>query len=113
MAIKTELMRNAVVEGPGYCPKATHGALYTTSPGATAGTEPTGSYARQPLTWGAAAGGTAQATATFTVPAGVTIVGQGVHDALTAGNYLDGDDVTSQNFATEGTVTVTFIATAP
>jgi len=109
MAIQTETQRNNLATA--YGAAATHGALYTTSPGATAGTEPTGSYARQPLTWGAAAGGAVQATATFTVPAGATIVGQGVHTALTGGTYLDGGDVTSQNFATEGTTTVTFIYT--
>ncbi|MBM6622682.1 hypothetical protein JTF08_13785 [Micrococcaceae bacterium RIT802] len=114
MPIKTEIMRNAVVAGPGYGPMATHGALYTTSPGATAPSEPVGaSYARQPLTWGAPSNGVIQAVATFTVPAGNEIVGQGVHDALTAGNYLDGEDTTAQVFSIEGTVTITFFAAAP
>ena len=107
MAIKTEAQRNTLANAYGAAAK--QGALYITSPGATAGTEPGGSYSKQPLTWSAASGSVIEATATFTVPAGATIVGQGVHAA--DGTYLDGGDVTSQNFATEGTTTVTFIYT--
>lgn len=105
-------MKNPVATA--YGATATHGALYTTTPGATAGTEPTGgtpAYARKPLTWGAPTNGVIQAVATFDIPAGTTIVGQGVHTALTAGTYLDGGAVTSQAFATQGTATVTFTYT--
>ena len=90
---------------------ATHAALYTTAPGSTAGTEPSGgspAYARRPLTWTAGTvDGTVTATAEFNVPAGATIVGAGVHTALTGGTYLDGGTVTSQAFGTQGTYTLT------
>lgn len=110
MAIKTAAGRNAA--SVAYGNLATHGAIYTTAPGATAGTEPTGVYARKPLTWGAPSDNgtvsTITATATFDVPSGATITGVGLHTALTAGNYVDGGTVTSQNFASQGTLTVTY-----
>lgn len=113
MAIKTNKLKEALAVA--YGTNATHGALYTTAPGATAGTEPTGgspAYARKPLTWTAGTeDGVVTATATFDVPTGVTIVGAGVHDALTAGNYLDGGTVTSQQFNSQGTYTATFTYT--
>lgn len=94
---------------------ATHGAIYTTVPGASAGTEPATVYARKPLTWSAPVTTSATevitATATFDVPAGANIQGVGVHTALTAGTYLDGGSVTAQSFATQGTLTVTFTYT--
>lgn len=96
-----------------YGTNAAYGALYTTAPGATAGTEPTGGgYARLPLTWApGTVDGIVTATATFNVPVGATIVGVGVHTAVTAGTYLDGATVTSQAFASAGTYTVTFTYT--
>lgn len=96
----------------GYAAMATHGAVYTTAPGGTAGTEPSGgspAYARKPLTWtGGTVDGTITATATFDIPAGATIVGIGVHSALTGGTYYDGTTVTSQAFGSQGTLVVTF-----
>lgn len=110
MAIKTAAGRNAL--STAYGNLATHGAIYTTAPTGTAGTEPTGVYARKPLTWSAPNDNgtlsTITATATFDVPSGATIAGVGVHTALTAGTYLDGVTVTSQNFASQGTLTVTY-----
>ena len=98
-----------------YGTNAAFGALYTTAPGATAGTEPTGgapAYARKALTWAAGTvDGVVTATATFDVPSGATIVGVGVHTALTGGTYLDGASVTSQAFASQGTYAVTFTYT--
>ena len=98
-----------------YGTNAAYGAIYTTAPGGTAGTEPSGgspAYARKALSWTAGAvDGVATATATFDVPAGTTIVGVGVHTAVTAGTYLDGASVTSQAFATQGTYTVTYTYT--
>ena len=117
MAIKTDTQKNTLATA--YANAATHGALYTTAPGATAGTEPTGgspAYARKPIAWNAAGAvgplgaGTQPATpgviygqATFDVPTGTTIVGTGVHTALTGGTYLDGGTVTSQPFSSQGT----------
>lgn len=112
MAIKTTAQRNTLADA--YGAAAPYGALYTTSPTATAGTEPTGgspAYARKALSWGAAVNGVITAVATFDVPIGATIVGIGVHDAATAGNYLDGGDITEQNFTSQGTLQVTFTYT--
>lgn len=98
-----------------YGTNATFGALYTTAPSASAGTEPSGgspAYARKALTWTAGTvDGVVTATATFDVPAGATIVGAGVHTAVTAGTYLDGGAVTSQAFASQGTYQATFTFT--
>lgn len=89
------------------------GALYTTAPTATAaGTEVTGgSYVRKAASWTAGASdGSVSVTLVFDVPAGVTVVGAGFHSLVSAGVYVDGGTVTSQNFATAGqyTLTVTF-----
>jgi hypothetical protein len=92
----------------------THGALFTTAPsGATPGTEVTGGtppYARKPLIWTNGAAGVTTASATFDVPA-CTVVGTGVYDALTGGNYKDGNTVSSVTFTGQDTVTVTFTNT--
>lgn len=116
MAIATAAQRKNVAAAYGVA--ATYGALYTTAPGATAGTEVTGgapAYARKALTWSApvTSGATEviTATATFDVPAGATVVGSGVHTAATAGTYLDGSSMTSQAFASQGTYTITFTYT--
>lgn len=106
MAIQTATQKETLAVA--YGTAATYAALYTTTPGATAGTEVTGgSYARQALTWTAGStDGVVTATATFSVPAGTTVVGAGVHTAATGGTYLDGGAVTSQTFATAGSFTV-------
>lgn len=111
MTIQTATQKNRLATAYGAAGGgATHAALYTTAPGATAGTEVTGgspAYARKPISWSAPSNGVMTATVTFDVPAGTTVVGAGVHDALTAGNYLDGAAVTSQAFATQGTYALT------
>lgn len=112
MAIQTVTQRNTLATA--YGTAATHAALYTTAPGGSAGTEVTGgspAYARKALTWGAASGSVVTVTVTFDVPAGTTVVGAGVHTAITAGTYLDGGAVTSQAFATQGTYTLTLTYT--
>lgn len=112
MAVQTTTQKNTLATS--YGGAATHGAVYTTAPGGTAGTEPSGgspAYARKALTWGAASNGVVTATATFDIPSGTTIVGVGLHTALTAGTYLDGASVTSQAFASQGTYQVTFTYT--
>lgn len=109
MAIAATFTKNALATE--YGALATHGAVYTTTPGASAGTEPSGgspAYARKPLTWSAASGGVITASATFDLPAGTTIVGSGLHDALTAGNYIDGRTETSVTFDVQDTVTVNY-----
>ena len=112
MAIASTFGKNSMATH--YGAVATHGTVYTTAPGATAGTEPSGgspAFARKALTWGAASGGVVTATATFDIPAGSTIVGTGLHDALTAGNYIDGKTETSVAFPAQDTLTVTFTYT--
>lgn len=112
MAIQTTTQKNTLATAYGNA--ATHGAVYTTAPGGTAGTEPSGgspAYARKALTWSAPSNGVITATVTFDIPSGATIVGVGVHSALTAGTYLDGNTVTSQAFASQGTYQVTFTYT--
>lgn len=110
MAIQTTEMKNRLATA--YGTNATHAALTTTVPGASAGTEVTGgTYARKPISWSAAANGVITGTVTFDVPAGVTVRGAQVMTALTAGTYLDGGAVTDQVFATAGTYTLTLTYT--
>jgi hypothetical protein len=111
-AIQTTTQKNTVATA--YGTAATYAALYTTVPGGSAGTEVSGgspAYARKALTWGAASNGVITVTVTFDVPASTTVVGAGVHTAVTAGTYLDGASVTSQNFASQGTYQVTLTYT--
>lgn len=112
MAIASTFAKNAMATKYGQL--ATHGTVYTTAPGANAGTEPTGgtpAFARKPLTWSAPTNGVITASATFDIPPNTTIVGTGLHDALTAGNYIDGKTETSVTFSTQDTVTVNFTYT--
>lgn len=109
MAIQTATQKNTLATA--YGGAATYGALYTTAPGGSAGTEVTGgspAYARKALTWGSPTNGVVTATATFDVPSGATVVGAGVHTASTGGTYLDGATVTSQAFGSQGTYAATF-----
>jgi len=111
MAIQTSTQKNSLASA--YGTAAAYGALFTTAPGGSAGTEVTGgspAYARKALTWGSPTAGVITATATFDVPA-CTVVGTGVYSAATGGTYLDGNTVTSQTFSTQDTVTVTFTFT--
>lgn len=87
---------------------ALYGALSTTAPGATAGTEVTGgTYARIASSWGTATGGVITAAAqVFNVPSGTTVVGYMHYSAATAGTYVNGASVTSQTFASAGTYSI-------
>lgn len=112
MAIQTTTQKNNLATA--YGTNATYAALYTTAPGASQGTEVTGgspAYARKSISWGAASGGVITGTVTFDVPSGTTVVGAGVHTAITAGTYLDGASVTSQAFASQGTYQLTLTYT--
>ncbi|WIB64373.1 hypothetical protein [Curtobacterium sp. MCBD17_040] len=109
MALATSAAKDALAAA--YAATAAFGALFTTVPGATPGTEVTGgTYARKPLVWSSSVGGVINATATFDVPAGVTVQGAGVFTAATGGSYVDGWSVIAQAFATGGryTLSVTF-----
>lgn len=109
MAIQTVTMRNLLVDA--YKAAALFVALYTTAPGASAGTEPSGgspAYARKASNWGATATSAATAApAAHDVPTGTTIVGAGYHSASTAGTYYDGGAVPSQAFSSQGTYQLT------
>lgn len=112
MTIQTATQKNNLATA--YGTAATHAAVYTTVPGGSAGTEVSGgspAYARKPITWSAPSNGVVTATVTFDIPAGTTVVGGGVHTALTGGSYLDGGAVTSQAFASQGTYALTLTYT--
>jgi hypothetical protein len=109
MAINGQLMRTALANA--YGTNAPWAALYSTVPGASAGTELSGgspAYARKAATWGGAgSGNTNNATIpAFDVASGSTVAGAGFHSAVTAGNYMDGGAVTSQPFSSQGTYTL-------
>ncbi|MGI9091545.1 MAG: hypothetical protein ACR2GG_10635 [Gemmatimonadaceae bacterium] len=93
-----------------YANAAAFAALYSTVPGAAAGTELVGgspAYARLAPGWGAAASSAVTGTSTFNVPSGATVAGAGYHTAVTAGTYLDGGALTSQAFASQGQYSLT------
>lgn len=97
-----------------YAALAAYGALATSAPGASAGTEPSGgspAYARKPLTWVPGSAGVTSATASFDVPAGTTVKGTQLFTAVTGGTYVDGKVETDVVFPTQDTVTVTFTFT--
>jgi hypothetical protein len=110
MAIAAVATKNALASA--YAGQALYAALFTTAPGATAGTEVSGgTYARVQVTWGTPSGGVVTGTApAFNVPAGVTVAGVGYFTAATGGTYVDGVTETSQAFATAGTYQLTGIS---
>ena len=87
-------------------PAATHvGALTDLS-----GTEVVGgSYARQAITWSAAASGQKanNGTLTIPIPAGTTVVALGLYDALTVGNLLGIFPLGSSGQLVDGVGTIT------
>lgn len=109
MAIQTSAMKNILSDA--YKGAALYGALTTTAPSSTSGTEVSGgspAYARKSLSWGTSSAGVVSATAaTFDVPASTTVVGFEVFSAVTAGTYYDGVSITSQAFASQGTYAIT------
>lgn len=93
-------------------PATIYASAHTASPGDNGANEVTGgspAYARRPIAHGAASAGSATGTTlpTWDVPAGTTVTHVGYWDALTGGNYLGFDDVTSETFAGQGTYTLT------
>lgn len=91
-----------------------YGALSTTAPSGTAGTEVSGgspAYARKSLAGVSPSGGVGTVTVTFDVPISTTVVGAEVFSAVTSGTYLDGCGITSQTFAAQGTYAVSFTYT--
>src|SRR4051812_32666971 len=100
MAIANAATRTAMAGY--YATQAPFCALYSSAPGATAGTELAGgapAYARKASNWGTASGSAVSAApAAFDVPSGATVAGVGFHSAVTAGSFWDGASVTSQPF---------------
>lgn len=110
MAIDSTAMKNLLADA--YKGAALYGALYSAMGSAgSAGTEISGgspAYARKAWSWGSSSGGVVSATgAVFDVGSGTTVVGLGMHSAVTAGTYYDKVAITSQVFASQGTYTVT------
>lgn len=107
MALQTAFAKDSVATH--LATVATHGAVYTTTPGASAGTEVA---PRKPLTWGAPVSGVQSAQAVFDIPADTTIVGTGLHTDLSGGDYVTGKTETSVTFTAADTLTVTFTLTS-
>lgn len=111
MAIASTYGKNSLAAK--YATEALYGALATSAPGSSAGTEPSGgspAYARKALTWSSPSGGVITATATFDVPA-CTVVGTQTFTAVTGGSYVDGKTESSVVFSGQDTVTVVFTFT--
>lgn len=113
MAIQTNTMKNTLSDA--YKAAATYSDLYqTTGASSTAGTAITGgspAYASKALTWGSSTAGVVSTTATvFDVPSGATVAGFGVKTG-SGGTHLDGNSLTSQAFASQGTYTLTITFT--
>lgn len=86
---------------------ATHLSLHTADPGDDGSNEVAGgSYARQPITWNPASGGTKTISGTpvFDVPSGVTITHFGLWSALSGGSWRGGDELpASETYGAPGT----------
>lgn len=96
-AVLDHVFRNVALTSP----TTVYLALYTVTPSdAGGGTEVTGGgYARQAITFGAASGGSMSNSAAVSLTASGAAFGDvvaiGIHDALTAGNLLAWDGITT------------------
>lgn len=87
----------------------THISAHTAAPGETGINEVTGgTYARQSLTFSAAAAGTKDSSnvPAIPIPAATTVTHLGYWDALTVGNFLGFTDIADETFTNAGTLTV-------
>jgi hypothetical protein len=110
--IQTVTLRNTMAAA--YGTNAPFAALYSTVPGASAGTELSGgspAYARKATSWSAPSSSSVTSTQTFDVGSGSTVAGAGIHSLVTGGTYLDGTSVTSQGFSSQGTYQLTLTYT--
>lgn len=88
---------------------ATHASLHTGDPGTAGTSEVSGgapAYARKPITWAAASGGSKTLTATviFNVPAGTTVTHGGTWTALSGGTFCEGGPLAvAESFGAPGT----------
>lgn len=88
----------------------THASLHTADPGTNGANEVSGgSYARQAITWNAAASASLDnnANPVFPVPAATTVTHIGFWSALTNGTFYGSADITDEVFAGAGTYTAT------
>lgn len=89
---------------------AVYVSLHTGDPGATGLLEVTGgSYARQSITWNAAAAGNLDSSnqPVFNVPASTTVTHVGLWSAITLGTFYGSFDVADETFNNAGTYTLT------
>ncbi len=88
----------------------THTSLHTADPADTGASEVTGgAYARQSITFSAAAAGALDSSIqpVFSVPGGTTVTHVGFWSASSGGTFLGGADVTDETFGADGTYTLT------
>lgn len=88
----------------------THVSAHTADPGTTGTSEVVGgSYARQSITFAAAATGNLNSSNTpvIPIPAATTITHLGLWSALTVGTYYGSMDITDETFSSAGNYTVT------
>jgi hypothetical protein len=96
---------------------ATHASLHTADPGITGANEVTGgspAYARKPITWAAASGGskTLTGSVTFDVPPSTTLTHLGTWSALSAGTFRGGGSLAATEvYGAQGTYTLQINAT--
>jgi hypothetical protein len=111
----TSATRDALLDGTSLASLATHASLHTADPGTTGASEVAGgSYARVPITWSAASGGSKTLTAAVTlqVPAGTTVTHFGLWSAISAGTFRGGGSLSaSQAFGTAGTYDLSITVT--
>ena len=112
-ATARDQMLNALDETPA-APASGIGfvSLHTDALGGGTANEVTGgspAYARRPVVWNAASGGSKVLSAgvTFDVPAGVTVRRVGLFSASTAGVYFGEGEITDEVYAAQGTYQLT------
>lgn len=99
--LEAALLNHVFRNTPMTSPTTVYLALYTAAPtDAGGGTEVSGgAYARQAITFGAPSGGAIQNSATVTFPTATanwgTVTHFGIFDAVSAGNLLDWDALTT------------------
>lgn len=91
---------------------AAFASLHSANPGTAGANELSGgapAYVRKGLTWGAPANGAVATTAavTFDIPAAGVVAYVGFWSAATGGTFLGSQIVTTENYAGQGTYTLT------
>lgn len=87
-----------------------HVSAHTADPGDTGASEVSGgSYARQAITFAAAASGARDSSTTpaISIPSGNTVTHIGFWTASTGGTFLGSNSITSETFGSDGTLNIT------